>query len=154
MAGGFQLRFIEQMPLGPRHSWAREELVSATEIRSLLSSEFTLRAAGRDSVAAPAAVWEVAERGGDLRGTVGIIASVTESFCAACDRTRLTSDGAVRACLFAHTETSLRDPLRAGASDAEIASIWAGAMAGKPARHGIGDAGFEQPSRTMSAIGG
>jgi cyclic pyranopterin phosphate synthase len=85
---------------------------------------------------------------------VGIIASVTAPFCADCDRVRLTADGQVRDCLFARTESDLRGPLRGGAADDEIAVRWAAAMRGKRAGHGIGDPGFSQPPRPMSAIGG
>ena len=85
---------------------------------------------------------------------VGIIASVTAPFCANCDRVRLTADGQVRDCLFARTESDLRTPLRAGASDEEIAARWVIAMRGKKAGHGINDPSFLQPPRPMSAIGG
>jgi cyclic pyranopterin phosphate synthase len=85
---------------------------------------------------------------------VGVIASVTRPFCAACDRTRLTADGQLRNCLFARNESDLRTPLRAGAPDDEIAERWQIAMAGKLAGHGIDDPGFLQPARPMSAIGG
>jgi cyclic pyranopterin phosphate synthase len=85
---------------------------------------------------------------------VGVIASVTRSFCGACDRTRLTADGQIRSCLFARTETDLRALLRGGASDAEIADVWRDAMWGKLAGHGIDEPGFLQPDRPMSAIGG
>jgi GTP 3',8-cyclase len=87
-------------------------------------------------------------------GRVGVIASVTRPFCRDCDRLRLTADGQLRTCLFAQTETDLRGPLRAGASDAELADIIKVAVAGKQAGHGIDAAGFVQPQRTMSAIGG
>ena len=87
-------------------------------------------------------------------GTVGVIASVTAPFCAACDRTRLTADGQVRTCLFSLTETDLRTPLRAGATDEELADLWTGAHKDKWAGHSIGRADFRQPDRTMSAIGG
>jgi cyclic pyranopterin phosphate synthase len=83
-----------------------------------------------------------------------VIASVTRPFCRDCDRLRLTADGQLRTCLFAQTETDLRGPLRAGASDTELGGIIRTAVAGKQAGHGIGDAGFVQPTRTMSAIGG
>jgi cyclic pyranopterin phosphate synthase len=85
---------------------------------------------------------------------VGIIASVTEPFCADCRRTRLTAEGAVRDCLFAHTETDLLTPLRAGGDDATLADLWRTAMWRKRAGHGMDKAGFTQPERTMSAIGG
>ena len=79
---------------------------------------------------------------------------MTAPFCAACDRTRLTADGQIRTCLFSHTETDLRTPLRAGADDAALVDLWSGAHATKAAGHGIGEKGFHQPVRTMSAIGG
>jgi cyclic pyranopterin phosphate synthase len=90
--------------------------------------------------------------GGPL--TVGVIASVTRPFCGDCDRVRLTADGQVRDCLFARTESDLRTPLRAGASDAELADLWVAAVAGKRPGHGIDDPAFLQPARPMSAIGG
>jgi cyclic pyranopterin phosphate synthase len=85
---------------------------------------------------------------------VGIIASVTRPFCETCDRTRLTADGQLRSCLFARGETDLRSLLREGASDTQIAEIWRGTMWAKQAAHGIDQASFVQPDRTMSAIGG
>ena len=115
---------------------------------------FTLTPIGRDDDAAPATLWRVDPSPGLPGGTVGIIASVSEPFCGACDRTRITADGQMRTCLFSRTETDLRTPLRAGASDEDIAALWAGATWHKPAGHGIDDAGFEPPDRTMSAIGG
>lgn len=151
---GLHLRFIEQMPLGPHTAWNRADIVSAAEIRQLLAAEFELRPAPREDPASPATLWLATARDGGMAGTVGIIASVSEPFCANCDRTRLTSDGQMRTCLFSRTETDLRTPLRAGASDAEIARIWAGAMAQKKAGHDIDDPGFVQPARGMSAIGG
>ena len=83
-----------------------------------------------------------------------MIGSVTRPFCAACDRVRLTADGQVRNCLFATEESDLRAPLRAGASDEELAARFVAAVAGKRAGHGIDDPGFLQPARPMSAIGG
>jgi cyclic pyranopterin phosphate synthase len=83
-----------------------------------------------------------------------VIGSVTRPFCGACDRVRLTADGQVRNCLFARTESNLRDPMRAGASDEDLATIWRHAVAAKLPGHGINDPGFLQPSRPMSAIGG
>jgi len=90
--------------------------------------------------------------GGPAR--VGIIGSVTRPFCGACDRVRLTADGQVRNCLFARTESNLRDPMRSGASDEELAGIWQRAVAAKLPGHGINEPGFLQPARPMSAIGG
>ena len=85
---------------------------------------------------------------------MGVIASVTRPFCRDCDRLRLTADGQLRTCLFAHAETDLRDLMRAGATDAEVAAVIRTAVAAKPAGHGINLAGFRQPDRPMSAIGG
>ncbi len=150
---GYRLRFIEQMPIGPRHGWDRSAMVPAAEILALLGTEFELASApGRGS--APAEEWLVAASDDRPGGRVGVIASVTAPFCAACDRTRLTADGQVRNCLFAHSETDLRTPLRDGAGDEELARLWRGAHLAKAAGHGIGSEGFRQPERTMSSIGG
>jgi cyclic pyranopterin phosphate synthase len=150
---GYRLRFIEQMPIGPQHGWDRASMVPAAEILELLGEHFALTPkAGRGS--APAEEWDVAESSCHPAGTVGVIASVTEPFCTNCDRTRLTADGQVRTCLFSLTETDLRTPLREGASDQDLAELWTGAHHGKWAGHRIGRAGFRQPDRTMSAIGG
>ena len=148
---GYQLRFIEQMPLDAQHGWRRENMVTADEILAALSEEFLLTPddpAARGS--APAEAFTV--NGGPAR--VGVIGSVTRPFCGSCDRVRLTADGQVRNCLFAATESDLRGPMRAGAGDAELAAIWRGAVASKLPGHGINDPGFLQPSRPMSAIGG
>jgi len=147
---GFELRFIEQMPLDAQHGWERTEMVTAGEIMQALSEHFTLTPDPGHRGAAPAERWVV--DGGPTM--VGIIASVTRPFCGACDRTRLTSDGQIRSCLFARTETDLRAMLRGGSTDAEIADTWRDAMWGKLAGHGIDDPGFLQPDRPMSAIGG
>ncbi len=149
---GAQLRFIEQMPLGPRESWRRSDMVTAEEILGRLRTAFELSPAAEPRGSAPAALWEVRGRG--LSGQVGVIASVTHSFCGSCDRTRLTTDGAIRNCLFSDAETSLRDVLRGGADDERLAAAWAGAMWAKLPGHGIDDPGFLQPDRPMSAIGG
>jgi cyclic pyranopterin phosphate synthase len=148
---GYQLRFIEQMPLDAQHGWRRENMVSAAEILDSLAPHFTLTPddpAARGS--APAEIFLV--DGGPAR--VGVIGSVTRPFCGTCDRVRLTADGQVRNCLFARDESNLRDPMRAGASDDELAEIWRRAVAAKLPGHGINDPGFLQPARPMSAIGG
>jgi len=148
---GYELRFIEQMPLDAQHGWKRAEMVTADEIYQQLSQAHDLSPdAERIRGAAPAETFLV--DGGP--GRVGIIASVTRPFCGACDRVRLTADGQVRTCLFARDESDLRGPLRAGASDEEIAERWRTAMRGKKAAAGIGEPGFVQPDRPMSAIGG
>jgi cyclic pyranopterin phosphate synthase len=155
---GYRMRFIEHMPLDADHIWSREEMVTADEIQQVLSREFVLAPrGGRGS--APAEEFDVvagpeADSWAVRPGRVGIIASVTRPFCRACDRLRLTADGQLRTCLFAQSETDLRGPLRAGASDAELGEIIRVAVAGKQAGHGIDKADFVQPGRTMSAIGG
>lgn len=160
---GYQLRFIEQMPLGPKGNWHRDgagAMVTALEVLNLLRQRFTLAEADTPRGGAPAELWDVAPGALGSDGTplpggkVGIIASVTRPFCGACDRTRLTADGQLRDCLFARSETDLRGLLRGGASDEEIAEVWRGAMWGKRAGHGIDDPDFLQPDRPMSAIGG
>src|SRR5215813_13287225 len=115
---GYELRFIEQMPLDAQHGWKRAEMVTAEEILAALGREFTLTPDDpRQRGSAPAEAFLV--DGGP--GRVGVIASVTRPFCGTCDRVRLTADGQVRNCLFARTENDLRGPLRTGASDAELA---------------------------------
>ncbi len=171
---GYQLRFIEQMPLDADRTWARDNLVSAAELRERLSQRFTLRRDPAPRGSAPAELWNVydhdqhgskdtddTEDTADTTplGTIGIIASVTESFCAACSRTRITADGKIRSCLFSNEETDLMNMLRNGTSDNDIALHWARAMWGKPRAYGsddttLNDADYVQPERTMSAIGG
>jgi GTP 3',8-cyclase len=148
---GYQLRFIEQMPLDAQHGWRRDEMVTADEILSALSSEFSLTAQDPDERGSAPAERFTVDGGPD---SVGIIASVTRPFCGACDRVRLTADGQLRNCLFARTENDLRTPLRAGASDDELAAQWLRCIAAKLPGHGINDPGFLQPARPMSAIGG
>jgi cyclic pyranopterin phosphate synthase len=147
---GYQLRFIEQMPLDPQHGWNRGEMITAAEILEMLGAEFSLSPFPAKRGGAPAERWLVDGGPGD----VGVIASVTRPFCGACERTRLTADGQLRSCLFSRTETDLRGPLRGGADDAELADRWRRAMIGKLPGHGINDPSFLQPSRPMSAIGG
>jgi cyclic pyranopterin phosphate synthase len=153
---GYELRFIEQMPLDAGHTWRREEMITADEILAQLRSAFTLRPDAEERGGAPAETWVVDGHTGvgGRPAKVGVIASVSSPFCGACDRTRLTADGAVRSCLFSQDETDLRGALRGGASDEEIADLWRKAMWGKPAGHGIDDPRFLQPARPMSAIGG
>jgi cyclic pyranopterin phosphate synthase len=152
---GYQLRFIEQMPLDAQHQWDRHEMVTAEEILAALEP-FGLQPDNVSRGTAPAETWLIPDRV-DAAGEparVGVIASVTRPFCGDCDRTRLTADGQVRNCLFATEESDLRKLLRAGAPDEEIADAWRAAMWGKRAGHGIDDPTFLQPVRPMSAIGG
>jgi cyclic pyranopterin phosphate synthase len=148
---GYELRFIEQMPLDAQHGWRRAAMVTADEIIDGLTQEFTLTAEG-PGVRGSAPAERFVVDGGPAR--VGVIGSVTRPFCGACDRVRLTADGQIRNCLFARDESDLRGPLRAGASDEEIAAQWTRAVAAKLPGHGINDPTFLQPDRPMSAIGG
>ncbi|MGC4885898.1 GTP 3',8-cyclase MoaA [Micromonospora sp. NBC_01392] len=150
LAHGYELRFIEQMPLDAQHGWDRSTMVTADEILAALRAESALRPDPTERGAAPAETWLV----DDGPAKVGVIASVTRPFCGDCDRTRLTADGQVRNCLFATDESDLRAALRAGADDEELARRWRAAMWGKRAGHGIDDPTFLQPARPMSAIGG
>jgi GTP 3',8-cyclase len=155
LAYGYQLRFIEQMPLDAQHRWDRHTMVTADEILAALQP-FDLRPDPVSRGTAPAETWlipgHVDAAGEPAR--VGVIGSVTRPFCGDCDRTRLTADGQVRNCLFATEESDLRKLLRDDAADEEIAEAWQATMRGKRAGHGIDDPSFLQPARPMSAIGG
>ncbi|MCV7254235.1 MULTISPECIES: GTP 3',8-cyclase MoaA [Mycobacteriaceae] len=146
----YQLRIIEQMPLDAGHEWSRDRAIGADAVLDTLRRYFDLRPDPAPRGSAPAALWRV----NGSAATVGIIASVSEAFCGACDRTRLTADGQIRNCLFSTAETDLRGLLRGGAGDEEIETAWRQAMWVKAAGHGINDPSFVQPSRPMSAIGG
>ena len=151
LESGYELRFIEQMPLDPQHGWQRDGMITAGDILASLRTRFTLTPESEEARgSAPAERWLV--DGGPER--VGVIASVTRPFCRTCDRTRITADGQVRTCLFASEESDLRGALREGASDERVAELWRLAMWGKKAGAGIDDPSFVQPSRPMSAIGG
>jgi cyclic pyranopterin phosphate synthase len=148
---GYELRFIEQMPLDAQHQWDRTSMVTQAEVLERLSERFTLTPTGPQvRGSAPAETWLV--DGGPA--LVGVIASVSKPFCGTCDRMRLTADGQLRSCLFARTESDLRGPLRSGAGDAELAEQMQRLMLAKKAGHGIDDPSFLQPDRPMSAIGG
>lgn len=165
---GYELRFIEQMPLDADHGWTRRNMITAAEIRGLLSSDFVLSPDPRARDGAPAERFEVRRRkagsvsdvlSGPVLGTVGIIASVTEPFCSDCRRTRITAEGKIMSCLFSREEIDLLGLLRSGASDGELAQRWQDAMWLKPKAHGMDHVGldapdFVQPDRSMSAIGG
>ena len=146
---GYQMRFIEQMPLDAGHTWDRREMVTQTEILDRLGTAFRLTPVpARGS--APAELWTIDEG----PATVGVIASVSAPFCGACDRVRLTADGQLRACLFAREETDLRTLVREGHEDAALEAAMRACLADKRAGHGINDPAFLQPARPMNAIGG
>ncbi|MGO0575934.1 GTP 3',8-cyclase MoaA [Ornithinimicrobium panacihumi] len=148
---GYELRFIEQMPLDAQHHWDRSQMITGEEILGLLTPHFDLTPLPDEARgSAPAELFLV--DGGPA--TVGVIASVTMPFCGTCDRVRLTADGQVRNCLFATGETDLRTPLREGADDEALADLFRESIGAKLPGHGINEPGFLQPPRPMSAIGG
>jgi cyclic pyranopterin phosphate synthase len=146
-----KMRFIEFMPLDSGHEWSREDVVSGREIRRRIEARFPLE---------PLQVARGSETSARYRfrdgapGEIGIIAPVTEPFCGACSRIRLTADGQIRTCLFSTVEHSLRDVLRDGARREEIIEFIESVVMKKEPRHYINDARFVAPSRTMSFIGG
>ncbi|MEI8404957.1 MAG: GTP 3',8-cyclase MoaA [Actinomycetes bacterium] len=146
---GCQVRFIENMPLGAQGGWSPEQMFPAVSILALVEDRYDLVELPRSS--APARLFAFAD---GSPGGIGVIASVTAPFCETCDRLRLTADGAMRTCLFAHGELDLRGPMRAGASDDELLALIRAEVHAKGRGHEIGAAGFRQPVRVMSRIGG
>ena len=146
-----KMRFIEFMPLDSGHEWSRSDVVSGKEIRERISERFPLVrveiARGSDT----SSRYRFAD---GAPGEIGIIAPVTEPFCGACSRIRLTADGQIRTCLFSTIEHSLRDVVRSGASRDQIIEYIHSVILKKEPRHFINDPGFVTPSRTMSFIGG
>lgn len=145
---GVVVRFIEFMPLDADEMWGPERVVPLAEVIETIHAEFPIEAVQRTS--APATTYRYLDGGGE----VGVIATVTEKFCDTCDRIRLTADGQFRNCLFAVTDYNLRDVMRAGATDDELAEILEGAVHDKWAGHGIDTVHFIRPKRNMSQIGG
>jgi cyclic pyranopterin phosphate synthase len=146
-----KMRFIEFMPLDSGHEWAREDVVSGKEIRERINERFPLV---RVDVARGSDTSSRYRFADGATGEIGIIAPVTEPFCGACSRIRLTSDGQIRTCLFSTIEHSLRDVVRSGASREEIVDYIHSVILKKEPRHFINDPSFVTPSRTMSFIGG
>jgi cyclic pyranopterin phosphate synthase len=145
----FQVRFIEFMPLDADHAWSADQVLTGEELRAIIDAVHPLEELPREP-SATARVFRFA----DGSGEIGFINPVSEPFCSDCNRVRLTAEGKLRTCLFSVNETDLREPLRAGASDAELASLIRGAVWRKELKHRVGEPGFIQPLRTMSAIGG
>jgi cyclic pyranopterin phosphate synthase len=145
----FEVRFIEFMPLDADHAWTADQVLTCAEIRDAIGAVYPLEPEPREP-SATARVYRFA----DGHGRIGFINPVSEPFCADCNRIRLTADGRLRTCLFSLNETDLREPLRAGASDAELERVIRDAVWRKELKHHVGEPGFIQPARTMSAIGG
>ncbi len=145
----YQVRFIEYMPLDAQGEWSMKAVVPGAEILARIHTAFPLAPAGNNG-SEPATVYRFA----DGRGSVGVIASVTEPFCDHCNRIRITADGQLRTCLFSLHEHNLKGLLRSGASDEEIADFIIAAVWKKEAGHKINQPDFVKPARSMSAIGG
>jgi cyclic pyranopterin phosphate synthase len=145
----FQVRFIEFMPLDADHAWTRHSVLTGDELRAIIDAVHPLEELPRE----PSSTARVF-RFRDGRGEIGFINPVSEPFCADCNRIRLTAEGKLRTCLFSMHETDLRAPLREGASDAELERLVRDAVWRKELKHHVGEPGFRQPARTMSAIGG
>jgi cyclic pyranopterin phosphate synthase len=145
----YQVRFIEFMPLDGDHAWSRDQVLTGDEIRAIIDRVHPLEELPRE----PHATARVF-RFKDGRGEIGFINPVSEPFCADCNRIRLTADGKLRTCLFSLHETDLRAPLRGGVSDDELETLLRNAVWRKELKHHVGEPGFRQPPRTMSAIGG
>jgi cyclic pyranopterin phosphate synthase len=145
----FEIRFIEYMPLDADHAWTPEQVLSGAEIRAAIDAVYPLEPDPREPHAT-ARVYSFA----DGNGKIGFINPVSEPFCGDCNRIRLTADGRLRTCLFSLNETDLRAPLRAGADDAELEQVIRDAVWRKELKHHVGEPGFIQPARSMSAIGG
>ena len=145
----YQVRFIEFMPLDGDHAWSKDQVLTGEEIRAIVDRVYPLEERPRE----PHATARVF-RFKDGEGELGFINPVSEPFCADCNRIRLTADGKLRTCLFSIHETDLRAVLRSGASDGELETVVRDAVWRKELKHRVGEPGFRQPPRTMSAIGG
>jgi cyclic pyranopterin phosphate synthase len=146
----WQIRFIEFMPLDGDNVWTRAQVVPAKEILEKIHARWPLDLESDGPLSDPARIFRFKDGAGDI----GVIASVSEPFCFACDRIRVTPDGKLRTCLFSTWETDLKGPMRSGATDADLADLVRGAVAKKEAGHGINDPNFVKPQRAMYAIGG
>jgi cyclic pyranopterin phosphate synthase len=146
---GYEVRFIEYMPLDADHAWERAKVVPAARILEAIDAVHPLLREGHEQE--PATSYRFAD---GAPGRIGVIPSVTEPFCDTCNRLRLTAEGQFRNCLFALDETDLRGPLRAGASDRDLAALIRQGVWAKWSGHRINDADFVQPERSMSMIGG
>ena len=145
----YEIRFIEFMPLDADHAWTEDQVLTGAEIRDSINAFYPLEDTPREAHAT-ARVYNFA----DGRGKVGFINPVSEPFCGDCNRVRLTADGRLRTCLFSLNETDLRGPIRDGVDNRELEQIIRDAVWRKELKHHVGEPGFIQPARSMSAIGG
>jgi len=145
----YEVRFIEFMPLDADRAWTSDQVLTGAELHAMIDALYPLEPLEREP-SATARVYRFA----DGQGRIGLISPVSEPFCGDCNRIRLTADGRLRTCLFSLNETDLRGPLREGADDGELEQLIRDAVWRKELKHRIGEPGFIQPARTMSAIGG
>ena len=145
----YEVRFIEFMPLDADHAWTADQVLTGAEICAAIDAVYPLEPEPREPHST-ARVYRFA----DGRGKIGFINPVSEPFCGDCNRVRLTADGRLRTCLFSLNETDLRTPMRLGADDSELERIVRDAVWRKELKHHVGEPGFIQPARSMSAIGG
>ncbi|MBS1105952.1 MAG: cyclohydrolase subunit MoaA [Deltaproteobacteria bacterium] len=148
---GFEVRFIEFMPLEHGQRWGEHALVPGRELRERIEAVFPLLPSPDQDPHAPSRDWVFAD---GAPGVMGFIDSVTAPFCDGCTRIRLTADGKLRTCLFSLNEHDLLGPIRAGASDEAVAKLLCAAVSTKELKHHITDGLFVKPQRTMSQIGG
>jgi cyclic pyranopterin phosphate synthase len=146
---GLEIRFIEFMPLDADGHWGNDQVVGQDEIVETINAVFPIEQMPARG-AAPADRFRYLDGG----GTVGVIPTVTKPFCGDCDRVRLTAEGDFRTCLFATTEATLLDAIRAGQTDDQIAARIEAAVAKKWAGHRINQVNFIRPAKSMSQIGG
>jgi cyclic pyranopterin phosphate synthase len=147
---GYDIRFIEYMPLDAQDEWVADKVVPGKDILAAIEARFPLEP-DTDDEPEPATPFRFAD---GAPGRIGVIPSVTDPFCDTCNRLRLTADGHLRACLFSLEETDLKGPLRAGATDDELAELARACVAAKWEGHRIGKVDFRKPARSMSMIGG
>src|SRR5437773_9426175 len=147
----YVMRWIEFMPLDADQIWRKEDILTGAELKAIIEAEY--------GPLVPITTGDPSETArrytfSDSRGEIGFINSVSEPFCASCDRIRLTADGQLRTCLFATEETDLRSVIRSGADDETLAHTLRRAVWHKELKHSIGDKQFKRASRSMSMIGG
>ena len=145
----YEVRFIEFMPLDADHAWTPDAVLTGEEIRAAIDRIAPLEPLPREP-SSTARVWRFA----DGSGSIGLVSPVSEPFCGDCNRIRITAEGRLRTCLFSLNETDLRAPLRSGAGDGDLEELIRRAVWRKELKHHVGEPGFIQPARTMSAIGG
>src|SRR5947208_10393445 len=147
---GYEVRFIEFMPLDGDNIWTNEQVVPSRRIQEQIEDQFPLEPVV-DTRPGPATRYRFAD---GAVGGVGFISSVSQAFCTTCNRVRLTAEGGLRTCLFSLHETPLRDLMRSGVSDDHLGSVIEAAIWRKEEGHLINKPGFIKPAKSMSQIGG